>query len=58
MNCPNCGTELLPLAALLARTATGTQCPRCWTRLRAERRSSVFARRRNSRQREPLRRAA
>lgn len=34
MDCPKCGRELPRLAALLAQTEVGTQCPRCWTRLR------------------------
>lgn len=34
MECPLCQRELPQLAALLAQTGTGTQCPSCWTRLR------------------------
>lgn len=34
MRCEQCGHELPHLAAVLAQTETGTQCPNCWTRLR------------------------
>lgn len=34
MECPACGRELPKLAAVMAQTDVGTQCPKCWTRLR------------------------
>jgi len=34
LNCPLCEAKLPPLEALLAQTNVGTQCPRCWARLR------------------------
>jgi len=35
MTCPLCDTRLSFPEALLAQTRAGTQCPRCWTRLRS-----------------------
>jgi len=34
MDCPNCGIQLPHLAEVLAQTETGTNCPRCWARVR------------------------
>lgn len=34
MRCVQCGHELTHFMAILAQTMTGTQCPKCWTRLR------------------------
>ena len=34
MQCPMCGHKLPPLTAVLAHTEKGTECPKCWTRLR------------------------
>jgi len=34
MDCPNCGIQLTHLAEVLAQTETGTNCPRCWARVR------------------------
>jgi len=34
MNCPLCEAKLSQLETLLAQTEAGTQCPRCWLRLR------------------------
>ena len=34
MNCPQCGHPLRPSSVVLAETPTGTQCERCWTRIR------------------------
>jgi ribosome-binding protein aMBF1 (putative translation factor) len=34
MQCPLCGHKLPPLTAVLARVEEGTECPKCWTRLR------------------------
>lgn len=34
MECPVCGAVLPPLDALLAQTRWGTQCPKCWSRLK------------------------
>jgi len=34
MECPNCGIQLPHLAQMLAQTETGTNCPRCWARVR------------------------
>jgi hypothetical protein len=34
MECPVCKCQLPPLEALLAQTRLGTQCPKCWARLR------------------------
>jgi DNA-directed RNA polymerase subunit RPC12/RpoP len=44
MNCPNCGRELPMLAAMLADTEKGTQCPKCWTRLRRPKVRGALAR--------------
>lgn len=34
MHCPVCQAKLPFLDALLAQTRVGTQCPKCWARLR------------------------
>lgn len=34
MECPVCECQLPPLEALLAQTRVGTQCPKCWVRLK------------------------
>ena len=34
MQCPLCGHRLPPLTAILAQVEEGTECPKCWTRLR------------------------
>ena len=34
MQCPICGSKLPHLEEFLAETHVGTQCPRCWARLR------------------------
>lgn len=45
MNCPLCDAKLPPLEALLAQTTAGTQCPRCWARLRGLKESMLVLRR-------------
>ncbi len=34
MDCPNCGVRLPHLTQVLAQSETGTNCPRCWARVR------------------------
>lgn len=59
MECPNCGHKLPHLAAVLARTSVGTQCPRCWTRLRnLEPPLVAIPKKKGQRPAEPKRRAA
>jgi len=53
MNCPLCDAKLPPLEALLARTMVGTQCPRCWARLR-ELKESVLVFRRKKEMKRPV----
>jgi hypothetical protein len=33
MTCPFCGNSLSYVAEVLAQTATGIQCPKCWNHL-------------------------
>jgi bacterioferritin-associated ferredoxin len=35
MNCTVCDSKLSFLEGLLAQTGAGTQCPKCWSRLRS-----------------------
>lgn len=51
MNCPLCDAKLPPLEALLAQTTVGTQCPRCWVRLRELKESVLVLPRRKERKR-------
>jgi hypothetical protein len=37
MTCPFCGHSLNFITEVLAPTQTGTQCPKCWSRLSTDR---------------------
>lgn len=60
MQCPICGSKLPHLEEFLAQTHVGTQCPRCWARLRrlSPELTVIPAKKKLQPRAEPLRRAA
>lgn len=59
MECPFCGYALPSFTIALAATDKGTQCPKCWSRLRRLTRSPLpFRKKTAKRQPRPVRRAA